>query len=244
MTNKNNKNAFVGISIEHLIKKSLLNQPLIIEKLKNKFNIKGSLESSASSGIYGEKSDIRINFTCGHYIDANIKGFKNSIGFNQLARTTVSKFCEHFGINEKDKSELETIIITKSKNRNNPLFSEEDRKKWEGFFVKNAKSLLKWGFSKNASREILILYNRDTSIVKIYAMKDVLNCLPVNIVFTKGGFNIGDCISFQRKGGNGSFSKLIPKTTIQHPGNNIQLKVKINKLIEILEPVMLAEYKI
>jgi hypothetical protein len=54
----------------------------------------------------------------------------------------------------------------------------------------------------------------------------------------------GGCISFQRKGGNGSLSNNIPKTTIQHPGNNIQLKVKINKLIPILEPFKLSQYTI
>ena len=41
-----------------------------------------------------------------------------------------------------------------------------------------------------------------------------------------------------------SYSKHIPKTTIQHPGNNIQLKLKGNKLIQELNHVELAAYKI
>ncbi|MCL2592847.1 MAG: hypothetical protein FWD82_05730 [Defluviitaleaceae bacterium] len=51
-------------------------------------------------------------------------------------------------------------------------------------------------------------------------------------------------ISFQRKGGNGSLSKHIPKKTTQHLGNNIQLKLKANELIEELKHVELATYKI
>ncbi len=68
---------------------------------------------------------------------------------------------------------------------------------------------MKWGFSKNPSREILVLYDRSNFIVRIYAMKDLLEKLSKEITFTKGGVNIGECVSFQRKGGNGSMSKKI-----------------------------------
>lgn len=244
MTNENNRNAFAGMNIEVLIKNSIIDHPTVIEKLKNRFNIQGSLSNTAGGGIYGDKSDVRINFTCGHYIDANVKGFRDNVGFNQLTRTSVSKFCEDFGLNQQDKTELEDIVVTKSKNTKNPLFSQQQQVKWGMFFTKNVKKILKWGFSNNPSREILVLYNRDSSVVKIYPMKEVLNNLPTDIVFTKGGFNIGGCVSFQRKGGNGSLSKHIPKTTIQHPGNNIQLKLKVHSIIDLLEPIMLAEYTI
>jgi hypothetical protein len=237
-----NKNAFIGRDIEQLIKRSIVDQPTVIEKIRERFNIRGDLENTAGGGIYGEKSDVRINFTCGHYIDANIKGYK--VGFNQLRRTSVSKFCEDFSLGLQERRELENIVVAKSRNTKNPLFSEEQQVKWGEFFRKNAKYILKWGFSDNPNREILVLYDRDTSIVRIYHMKDVLQKLPVDITFTKGGFNIGNCISFQRKGGNGSLSKNIPKTTIQHPGNNIQLKIKITKLLPVIESVKLEEYKI
>ena len=75
-------------------------------------------------------------------------------------------------------------------------------------------------------------------------MKEVLSKLSTEIRFTKGGFNIGECVSFQRKGGNGSISRTIPKTSIKHPGNNIQLKLKTYKMIELLENIKLTEYRI
>jgi len=78
----------------------------------------------------------------------------------------------------------------------------------------------------------------------IYAMKDAINVLNGELVFTKGGFNIGECVSFQRKGGNGSLSRNIPKTSIKHPGNNVQLKLKTNKFVEIAEHIKLYDYKI
>jgi hypothetical protein len=237
-----NKNAHIGRNIELLIKNSIVDHPSVIKKIQERFNIKGDLENTAGGGIYGDKADVRINFTCGHYIDASVKSYK--IGFNQLRRTSVSKFCEDFSLDSQKKEELENIVVAKSKNTKNPLFSEEQQVKWGEFFRKNAKRFLQWGFSENQSREILILYDRNTSIVRIYPMKDVLQKLTTEIIFTKGGFNIGDCISFQRKGGNGSLSKNIPKTTIQHPGNNVQLKIKMTKLLPIIKPVKLAEYTI
>ncbi|MDR1087653.1 MAG: hypothetical protein LBL16_05440 [Endomicrobium sp.] len=244
MTNENNRNAFAGRNIEHLIKNSIVDHPTVIEKLREQFKIEGKLYNTACGGICGDKSDVRINFVCGHYIDANVKGFRSKSAFNQLARTTVSKFCEDFNLNRNDKQELENIIVAKSKNAKTPLFPEKQKDKWGKFFNDNAKKLLNWSFSRNPSREILVLFNRDTFVVKIYPMKKVLDRLPTDITFTTGGFNIGSCVSFQRKGGNGSLSKHIPKTAIRHPGNNIQLKAKINKIIEILEPVKLGEYTI
>lgn len=148
MTNENNKNAYAGRNIESLIKNSIVDQPTVIKRLKDRFAIQGDLDNTAGGGIYGDKSDVRINFTCGHYIDANVKSFKDIAGFNQLARTTVSSFCKKFDLNSKEKEELEDIIVAKSKNTKNPLFSEKQEIKWSEFFRKNVKTLLKWGFSK------------------------------------------------------------------------------------------------
>ena len=75
----------------------------------------------------------------------------------------------------------------------------------------------------------------------ITSMKSEVSIVS-SYIFTKGGFNIGDSISFQRKGGNGSLRSKYHKTDIKHPGNNIQLKVKPSKLIDTLETVKLAEY--
>jgi len=242
MNNYKNKNAFIGKNNEELIRNSIADHPSVIQKLIDRFNIKGIFENTAGGGIYGDKSDVRINFTCGRYIDANIKSYR--VGFNQLRRTTVSKFCDDFNLSPQQKDELEFLVVEKSKNTKNPLFPIEKQKNWGIFFRENAKDILKWGFSEKQNREILILYDMYASLVKIYHMKDVLQQLPTEIIFTKGGLNIGNCITFQRKGGNGSYSKNIPKTTIQHPGNHIQFKIKIAKLISNLEQFILAEYSI
>ncbi|MCL1987486.1 MAG: hypothetical protein FWG64_05905 [Firmicutes bacterium] len=233
-------NAYIGRNAENIIQNTIIEQAEVIEILRDYFKIKGNLKNSAGGGIYGEKSDGRINFDCGHYIDMNIKSF--TAAFNQLTRTTISKFCEEFNIKEDDKAELQTLIIAKSQNKSGMLFPLEVQEKWGKFFAENAKQLVKWGFSSKPNREILVLFNRKTNAVKIYAMRDILRKINLDVTFTKGGVNIGGCISFQRKGGNGVHSKEIPKNLLQHPGNNIQLKLKPIKLIAELSQILLAEY--
>jgi len=50
-------------------------------------------------------------------------------------------------------------------------------------------------------------------------------------------------ISFQRKGGDGNI-KTYPKTDLRHPSNNIQMKLKINKVGDFLKDIELAKYNI
>ncbi|MCL1995593.1 MAG: hypothetical protein FWG63_05230 [Defluviitaleaceae bacterium] len=238
-----NRNAHAGRNVERLIENSIVDQPAVILALKKCFKIKGELKNSAGGGIYGDKSDMRINFDCGHYVDANIKSYKG-VGFNQLTRTTISGFCNQFNLDASSQNELEFFVVEKSKNTQGALFPLTAQEKWGNFFNANAKRIVKWGFSSNTNREVLILYNKNTSQVKIYPMKKIVNNITAEIAFTKGGVNIGRCISFQRKGGNGKASRHIPKVAIEHPGNNIQLKLKIKKLIEEFENKELAEYTI
>jgi hypothetical protein len=242
MTNANNKNALDGRNVETLFKESLGSQLAIINNLCKAYEIYGKFEAVTLGGIYGGKADARISFKCGHHIEANIKSFKGG-GFNQITRTSVSNFCHEFDLSTSDKKELENLVTAKARNKNQDLFPEQTRDKWRTFFVKNASNLLRWGFADKPNREILVLYSRDDSVMYLYRMKDVLKFLPKKITFTKGGFNIGSCISFQRKGGDGNFKKL-PKTDIGHPGNDIQLKIKGRKFIAEMSNILLGSYKV
>lgn len=238
-----NRNAFIGRNVEILFKNSIIDHPSIINEIKSNFKIEGRFLNAISSGIHGEKADVKMEFACGHNIDVNIKAYKEEVAFNQLTRTSVNKFCEIFSINELSKNELINLVINKSANTKSMLFPMDSQEKWGEFFTENAINILKWGFSYKQSREIVVLYERNESIMRIYYMKEVLTKLNKKIVFTgKGNVNIGSCVSFQRKGGNGSLSRNIPKTDIKHPGNNIQLKLKVDKFVEEMDRYKVGEY--
>ena len=242
--NENNKNAILGRNVEILFKNSVRDNPDVVSKIKSHFGILGKLDASMQSGIYGEKADVKIGFTCGHNIDANIKAYKRKFAFNQLTRASVDNFCERLKIDDNDRKKLINMVINKSKNKDSYLFPKENVEYWKNLFESKKENIIKWAFSKNPSREILVLFDNDEEIFRIYPMKSVLKNISKELKHTKGGFNIGNCISFQRKGGNGSISKKYSKSDIRHPGNNIQLKLKINKFIPEMEKHILAKYKL
>ena len=244
MVGANNSNSHIGKNVEALFKNSVGDHPSVIKTLQDLFKIEGRFITAITTGLEGEKADVKMNFACGRNIDVNVKSYKKASAFNQLTRSSVTRFCKLFDVNDSDKDSLENIVVEKSKNVGNPLFSEIDSDKWKSFFESHAYDILKWCFSYKPSREILVLFCRDDFKMRIYPMKSVLNTLPKKITFTKGGFNIGQCVSFQRKGGNGKLSKSIPKHSINHPGNNIQLKLKIKKFIMLMESVKIDEYSI
>lgn len=242
--NENNKNAILGRNVEILFKNSVRDNPDVVSKIKTHFGIVGDLDASMQAGIYGEKADVKIGFTCGHNIDANIKAYKRKFAFNQLTRASVDNFCKHLKIDNTHRKKLKNLVINKSKNKGGYLFPKDNIEYWKSFFELKKEEIIKWAFSKNLSREILVLFDNDEEIFRIYPMKAVIKNISKEIKHTKGGFNIGNCVSFQRKGGNGSISKKYPKDDIRHPGNNIQLKLKINKFIPEMEKCLLAKYKL
>lgn len=244
MAGENNRNAYAGRNIETLFRNSINDYPSVLKSIKEYFEINGEFLNASGGGIYGEKSDVRINFADGHYVDANIKAYKNKSAFNQLTRTTVSRFCEIFSFDNNLKIDLENLIVEKSKNTSKQLFDSNAINRWDNIIRKNAKPILKWAFSNKPSREIIVLFDRDNYVFRVYPMTEALNKMSTKIEFTIGGFNIGDCVSFQRKGGNGSLSKTISKYDIKHPGNNVQLKLKVLKFIDIMEDIKLGEYSV
>jgi hypothetical protein len=240
-----NSNAHIGKNVETLFKNTICDHREAVEKIREKFKIDGRFLTAINNGVHCEKADVKMNFACGHNIDVNVKAYQGN-GFNQLTRASVRKFCTNFGINSEMEHDLERIVVAKSVNTSAELFSPDDISRWHGIFESLAKSLIRWGFSNKAGRELLAIYNRETSIMAIYAMQDVIKFLHsrTNITYTKGGFNICDCVSFQRKGGNGSLSKTIDKHDIRHPGNDIQLKLKTGKFVQMTRNIVLYEYEI
>lgn len=64
-----------------------------------------------------------MEFTCGHNIDVNIKAYKEKLVFNQLTRTSVSKFCNVFNLTPLEQESLEGIVVEKSISPKNKLFT-------------------------------------------------------------------------------------------------------------------------
>lgn len=240
-----NRNAYIGRNVEILFKNSINDNPSVIAKIQGCFGIDALFLSAISTGIHSEKADVKMEFANGHNIDANVKAFKrSSVSYNQLTRTSISNFCSHF-FDEAMKGELEKAFIEKARNKKAQVFPESIRQRIQDVFEKKIDSIIEWAFSYKGSREILVIYERDTSMMYIYPMKEVLKNLKKEITFTRrGNIAIGDTIVFQRKGGNGVHSKDIPKDSLKHPGNNVQLKLKMREFVKVMDDTLLASYHI
>ena len=71
--------------------------------------------------------------------------------------------------------------------------------------------------SSHPSREILVLYDREDSVMRIWKMSEVLAKLDYSLDYTaRGNIQIGECFQLQRKGGVGSVTT-VPKTDPRHP---------------------------
>ncbi|HJD67420.1 MAG TPA: hypothetical protein LFV66_03035 [Rickettsia endosymbiont of Bembidion lapponicum] len=79
-----NRNAYIGKDAELLFKNSIVNHSDIIDKVRDIFGIKGSFLHAINTGMYAEKSDVKIDFSCGHNIDVSIKAYKKAFAYNQL----------------------------------------------------------------------------------------------------------------------------------------------------------------
>lgn len=241
-----NRNAFIGRNVEVLFKNSVSDHPVVIEKIREYFKIQGRFLNAISTGIHAEKSDVKLEFADGHNIDANVKTFKvHGPAYNQITRTSIANFCKKFSL-EAEQKELQELFIAKAKHVSIHVFPDVVRTKWLAIFERIASDILKWSFSYKSSREILVLCERDCmTTMYLYSMKDVIQNLNRKISFTRSGnVAIGTSVVFQRKGGNGVHSKNITRDNLKHPGNNVQIKLKMREFIREMAGVLLTSYHV
>lgn len=240
-----NRNAYIGMNVESLFANSIGDNPSIIAKIQKYYRIEARFTNAIRTGIHSEKGDVKMEFANGHNIDANIKSFKKSgVAYNQLTRTPIGNFCTLF-FDQAMQTELECLFKAKAQNKQTHVFPEVVRPRIKAAMKAKAEAILKWAFSFKESREILVIYERQTSMMYIYPMKEVFRKLDKEISFTKrGNIAIGKLVVLQRKGGNGVHSIHIPKDSLKHPGNNVQLKLKMNEFVKAMESILLASYHI
>jgi len=240
-----NRNAYIGRNVEILFKNSIGDNPNVIKKIQDAFSIQGRFLNAISTGIQAEKVDVKMEFADGHNIDANIKAFKKTgSSQNQLTRTSIAHFCEQFNI-KNEEQELKDLFLIKAKNKNIFLFNEISQTKWIPIFERIATDILAWSFSHKQSREILVIYERNDSNMHIYLMKDVMKNIGKQVsVTSRGNILIGKSVIIQRKGGNGVHAIRIDKLSPKHPGNDVQIKLKMKEFLQEMNDSLLVSYHI
>jgi len=198
-------------------------------KLPSNYKFKAELNKirTAKSDILLTNSKFKIGISLKTIHSAN---------FHQLDRRRLEDWKSILNMPNEVFLILKEGILSKAKNRQNYLVPLEKQPIISSFIKKNLTEILREVFKKNEEYlKILAIYFKNENKIYLINLDDLLKELnKVSIKFTKGGFNIGEFISIQRKGGNGKKIK-IPKTDWNHPGNQVQFKLKPNKLIEFIQ---------
>ena len=229
-----NQNASIGMDVERLFKNSIGRHPDVLNVLKLHFGIKGEYAKSFSTGTDAGKSDVIVRFTDAT-LSANIKAYKT--GFNQLTRTTISSFCKEFDVEHLRMIFQEGALRVASRLGRFILASDEATV--IAAISPLARSIVHFSLARMENPELLVLYNRTTNTMNLYDMKDLLDNLDYEVTVSgRGVIKIGRFITIQRKGGNGIHSIHIPKTSLAHPGNNLQVKMKVGTFVMETTPIV------
>lgn len=229
-----NQNAHIGMDVERLFKNSIGRYPDVLSKLKLHFGIKGEYAKSFSTGTDAGKSDVIVRFTDAT-LSANIKAYKT--GFNQLTRTTIGSFCKEFNVGH-----LQTVFedgALRVASRLGRFILASDEAAMIAAISPLARAIVHFSLARMENPELLVLYNRTTNVMNLYDMKDLLDSLNYEVTISgRGVIKIGRFITIQRKGGNGVHSVHIPKSSLAHPGNNLQVKMKVGAFVLETTPIV------
>lgn len=222
------------MDVERLFKNSIGHHPDVLNTLKLHFGIQGAYAKSFSTGTDAGKSDVIIRFTDAT-LSANIKAYKS--GFNQLTRTTINSFCKEFNIEHLQRVFEDGAVRVAGRLGRFILASDETA--IIAAISPLARAIVHFSLARMENPELLVLYNRATNTMNLYDLKDLLDNLDYEVTISgRGVIKIGKFITIQRKGGNGVHSIHIPKTSLAHPGNNLQVKMKVGAFVLEATPIV------
>jgi hypothetical protein len=148
--------------------------------------------------------------------------------FHQLDRRWLSDWQKILNMPEDIYKVLLDSILRKAKDPKAVFILPKDRDKISKFIKDNLSVILKEIFIRDEDDlKILIIWNKRANVLCMFNIQDVISFfIKQPISFSNEGIiKIGEYITIQRKGGNGSHIKK-PKTDPTHPGNQLQFKFK------------------
>lgn len=111
------------------------------------------------------------------------------------------------------------------------------------YFEENKLPFLNEVFTRNDnSVTLFVVFDSNTKTWYLCNMNDVISYVASQeiSVSSRGVLKFGDCLTIQRKGGDGNV-KTVPKTDPSHPSNQLQVKIKPLSLINNISKYILTE---
>ena len=177
----------------------------------------------------------------------SVKSFSKSGGYNHVERKSLSTFCREYQISVSDQEFLKTLFLRKAvaaKGKHTHLVEQDEQSRVHEIFKH-----LEVGATALLGRDhpqIFAIYSIERSRWHLYDIRKQV--LPVirqhTVTFTRIARNIefGDYIVLQRKGSQaGEHSKGFPITDIRHRANDVQIKIRLRKFFNTIEPLCFFE---
>ena len=244
----NQANTRRGKEAEDLFAKTISDNPHAFKAMCESLGIPADAETKKIDPI-GEKhrkTDVEITFKNASIpsIRVSIKRFKDS-GYNHLERRKFLDFCKRNQFSIADINFLKDLWLRKARNsKTQKLVEDNEKERVKKIFSRvepSASAIL-----GNDHPQILALYNVHELEWYIYHIGNQVldNIRNSEIDFTSRSSNIaiGDYIAIQRKGSAKGERGDNPFTNIEHGANDVQIKMKIKKFCNDVEP--LASYKV
>jgi len=235
---KGRKEARVGLDSEKDIVR-LINTDKQFRSL-----LKGCL-SELGFAIKGEIKARRDAMKADIFIEDDLKigvSIKSSTktSFHNLDRRWLEKWQEGLGMPDGIFQIIKDAILRIARNPEDYFILQKDRNAIKDFFASHTADIINEIFT-HSEKDLKLLMVNDKRKCKLYLfkMEEVVNFLIENtrdnISFSpKGIIKLGKFITVQRKSGN-SFKITIPKTSWEHPGNQLQFKFSPLKFAEYIE---------
>jgi len=160
--------------------------------------------------------------------------------FHNLDRRWLEKWQESLDMPDSIFQIMKDAILRIARNPKDHFILYKDREEVKGFFERHTAKVINEIFT-HGERDLKLLMINDRRKYKLYLfkMEDVISFVVQNsqhnIGFSsKGIVNLGNFVTAQRKSGN-SFRITIPKTSWQHPGNQLQFKFSPLRFAEYIE---------
>jgi len=232
-----NRNAHEGTKGEQIVALEIKNNSkaarAIVQALTGEIP-DGNLQAKAEIvGHLGGKTDVLIETSSGHKFKVSVKSYRGT-GFNQVTRLSIDAFAKQFSLPGRITTLLKELTLKKagSPNRRHPWISKNHVSRIIAGFKPKALAIIQFSLLGHDCPELLVLHNWNRREIRIYNMTEVLEQLKQLIdikVTPQGVLKLNEYFSIQKKGGNGKYIGY-PKNDLRHGGNNIQVKMKTEKI--------------
>jgi len=224
-----------GLASQAVFIDSVNLDPYFNKRLKKAINLPEETRLAAykpSTTI--EKSDAILIISPGRNAGCSIK--EAQANFNQLERIWLKDLALAIKMPKSIEDALQACIDNKRLKISKIFISQQYTIPIIDYFKQNADVILNKLFTRgDPSVKYLVVYDFNNKKWCLSEITDVIACIKTQqiSISSRGILYFGDCLTMQRKAGNGARVK-VPKSHPNHPGNQLQFKVKPLSMIKTM----------